>query len=74
MINRPIPDAELDLDFVDRFARRIASFEKKVLTEAKRLVNRSSLLPDDAHLVAVGEDVSPHANLARDAVTYCQNS
>jgi enoyl-CoA hydratase/carnithine racemase len=53
-INRAIPDAELD-DFVDRFARRIASFEKKVLTEAKRLVNRSSVLPDDASLVAAGE-------------------
>ena len=53
-INRAIPDAELD-DFVDRFARRIASFEKKALTEAKRLVNRSSLLPDDASLVAAGE-------------------
>jgi hypothetical protein len=47
-------NAELD-DFVDRFARRIASFEKKALTEAKRLVDRSSLLPDDAHLVAAGE-------------------
>ena len=53
-INRAIPDAELD-DFVDRFARRIASFEKKALTEAKRLVNRSSLLPDDASLAAAGE-------------------
>lgn len=39
-INRAIPDAELD-NFVDRFARRIAFFEKKALTEAKRLVNRS---------------------------------
>jgi hypothetical protein len=54
MTNRAIPDAELD-DFVDRFSRRIASFEKKALTEAKRLVNRSSLLPDDASLVAAGE-------------------
>jgi len=53
-INRAIPDSELD-DFVDRFARRIASFEKKALTEAKRLVNRSSLLPDDARLAAAGE-------------------
>jgi enoyl-CoA hydratase/carnithine racemase len=53
-INRAIPDAELD-DFVDRLARRIASFEKKALTEAKRLVNQSSILPDDAHLVAAGE-------------------
>ena len=54
MINRPIPDAELD-DFVDRFARRIASFEKKALTEAKRLVNRSSRLPDDAHIVVASD-------------------
>jgi len=53
-INRAIPDAELD-DFVDRFARRIASFEKKALTEAKRLVNRSSRLPDDARLVAASD-------------------
>jgi enoyl-CoA hydratase/carnithine racemase len=50
-INRAIPDAELD-DFVDRFARRIAPFDKEVLTEAKRLVNRASRLPDDAQLVA----------------------
>jgi enoyl-CoA hydratase/carnithine racemase len=53
-INRAIPDKELD-DFVDRFARRIASFDKKVLTEAKRLVNRSSPMPDDARLVAAEE-------------------
>src|SRR5215472_74384 len=53
-INRAIPDAELD-DFVDRFARRIASFEKKALTEAKRLVNRSSRLPDDDRFVAAYE-------------------
>jgi hypothetical protein len=42
-------------DFVDRFARRIASFEKKALTEAKRLVNRSSFLPDDALLADAGK-------------------
>jgi len=53
-INRAIPDAELD-DFVDRFARRIASFEKKALTEAKRLVNRSSRLPDDDRFAAAYE-------------------
>src|SRR5918996_2583141 len=50
-INRAIPDSELD-GFVDRLARRIASFDKEVLTEAKRLVNRASRLPDDAQLVA----------------------
>jgi enoyl-CoA hydratase/carnithine racemase len=52
-INRAIPDAELD-DFVDRFARRISSFDKEALAEAKRLVNRSSCLPDNAQLSAAG--------------------
>jgi enoyl-CoA hydratase/carnithine racemase len=41
-INRALPDAELD-DFVDRLARRIASFEGKALSEAKRLINRRTL-------------------------------
>ena len=52
-INRAIPDAELD-DFVDRFARRVSSFDKEALTEAKRQVNRASRLADDAQLVAAG--------------------
>jgi enoyl-CoA hydratase/carnithine racemase len=52
-INRAIPDAELD-DFVDRFARRISSFDKEAIIEAKRQVNRASRLPDDAQLVAAG--------------------
>ena len=43
-INRAIPDDELD-DFVDSFARRIASFDKPALAEAKRLVNRRTLPP-----------------------------
>jgi len=47
-INRAIPDAELD-DFVDRFARRIASFEKKALTGAKRLVGHIITLVKIAH-------------------------
>jgi enoyl-CoA hydratase/carnithine racemase len=45
-VNRAVPDAELD-GFVDRFARRIAGFEKEALTEAKGFVNEVSL-PDDA--------------------------
>jgi enoyl-CoA hydratase/carnithine racemase len=45
-VNRAVPDAELD-DFVDRFARRIASFEKEALVEAKGFVDAVSL-PDDA--------------------------
>src|SRR5271155_4541450 len=43
-INRAIPDSELD-DFVDSLARRIASFDKPALAEAKRLVNLRTLPP-----------------------------
>ena len=41
-INRALPDDELD-GFVDQLARRIASFDKVALAEAKRLVNRRTL-------------------------------
>lgn len=43
-INRALPDAELD-GFVDRLARRIASFDREPLAEVKRLINRDSLPP-----------------------------
>ena len=52
-INSAIPDAELD-DFVDRFARRISSFDKEALTESKRLFNRASRLSDNEQLVDAG--------------------
>lgn len=45
-VNRALPDAELD-DFVDLVARRIASFDKEALVEAKRFIDDCSL-PDDA--------------------------
>ncbi len=41
-VNRALPDDDLD-DFVDTLARRIASFDKPALAEAKRLVNRRTL-------------------------------
>ena len=44
-VNRSLPDAELD-DFVDRFALRISSFDKKTIAETKHLVNIASLPPD----------------------------
>ncbi|MHA7776065.1 enoyl-CoA hydratase/isomerase family protein [Roseibium sp. M-1] len=44
-VNRAIPDASLDA-FVDRFARRIAGFDKDALSEAKRFIDETSL-PDD---------------------------
>jgi enoyl-CoA hydratase/carnithine racemase len=44
-VNRALPDAEL-ADFVDSFARRIASFDKQAIAKTKRLVNLASLPPD----------------------------
>ena len=44
-VNRSLPDEELD-EFVDKLARRIASFDKQAIAETKRLVNVASLPPD----------------------------
>src|SRR6201996_4092024 len=44
-VNRSLPDAELDI-FVDRLARRISSFDREVIAETKKLVDRASLPPD----------------------------
>lgn len=43
-------DAYWRITFVDRFARRIASFEQPPLAQAKRLLNRHTL-PDSADIV-----------------------
>ncbi|MFM0114980.1 enoyl-CoA hydratase/isomerase family protein [Paraburkholderia nemoris] len=40
-VNRAIPDAEFE-NFVNRFAKRVASFDKQPLREAKRLLNTHS--------------------------------
>ena len=47
-VNRALPDAELDA-FVDALAARIASFDKRTISETKRLVNIASL-PSDAEI------------------------
>jgi len=44
-VNRAVPDADLD-KFVEKIARRIASFDKFAITETKRLVNAASLPAD----------------------------
>lgn len=44
-VNRVVPDAELD-DFVDRFARRISTFDKVAVAGIKQLVDVASL-PED---------------------------
>jgi enoyl-CoA hydratase/carnithine racemase len=50
-VNRTLPDAELDA-FVDRLARRIASFDRPAVAKAKELINHSSPLPAGEDLVA----------------------
>jgi enoyl-CoA hydratase/carnithine racemase len=44
-VNRALPDAELD-EFVDALAARIASFDKRAISETKRFVDVASLPPD----------------------------
>ena len=45
-INRALPDAELDA-FVTSLARRLATFDKPALAEAKRILNRDALPSGD---------------------------
>jgi enoyl-CoA hydratase/carnithine racemase len=44
-VNRALPDAELD-GFVDKLARRIASFDGQAIADTKHLVDQASLPPD----------------------------
>ena len=44
-VNRSLPDAELD-EFVESLATRIASFDKRAISETKRFVDVASLPPD----------------------------
>ena len=44
-VNRSLPDTELD-EFVDALANRIASFDKRAMSETKRFVDVASLPPD----------------------------
>ena len=48
-VNRALPDAELD-GFVDALARQIASFDRRPIAAAKKLVNQVSL-PSADHLL-----------------------
>jgi enoyl-CoA hydratase/carnithine racemase len=45
-VNRTMADTELD-DFVDKLARRIASFDKEAISSIKGLVDKASLPPDE---------------------------
>ena len=51
-INRAIPETELD-DFVNRFVRRVLSFDGHALATVKQRLNQT-FLPDPGHLQATG--------------------
>ena len=45
-VNRAIPDDEFE-DFVDRFARRVSTFDRQALADIKHFVNKVSLPADE---------------------------
>ena len=45
-MNRAVPDDEFE-SFVDRFARRVSSFDREALADIKHFVNSASRPPDD---------------------------
>src|ERR1700719_3408346 len=51
-VNRALPDSELD-GFVEALARRIASFDRRAIAAAKKLVNEVSLPSADRLLAAI---------------------
>ena len=63
-INRSIPDSELD-DFVDRFARRVASFDKDAIASAKKVIQKR------LHLAPV-EDFKETQKIFFDAISLPQ--
>lgn len=54
-VNRSIPDAELDA-FVDRFARRVDSFDRQALALAKKILNERGSLPKAEDLAATEKE------------------
>ncbi|MEU1369207.1 enoyl-CoA hydratase/isomerase family protein [Streptomyces sp. NPDC005803] len=64
-VNRAVPDAELDA-VVDRFARRVASFDAEALRAVKEIVNQEAPLHSPAELAATHERFA--GLLARESV------
>lgn len=54
-INRSIPDAELD-QFVERFANRVAGFDREAIATAKRLLTTLGGVPRPADLAATEKE------------------
>ncbi|SHG32008.1 enoyl-CoA hydratase/isomerase family protein [Flavobacterium defluvii] len=49
-VNRAVADAELDT-FVNNLANRIASFDKKIITAIKSIINDRAVNPTNAHIM-----------------------
>ncbi len=54
MINRSIPDAELDA-FVERFATRVEHFSKEAITTIKELINSRIRMAEPKDIIASGQ-------------------
>ena len=66
-VNRAIPDDEFE-NFVDRFARRVATFDRQALADIKHFVNNVSRPPDEEfppQMEAFGQAVARPALQAR---------
>jgi enoyl-CoA hydratase/carnithine racemase len=50
-VNRSIPDADLDA-FVERFAARLAGFDRRAIATAKQIITERTGLPEPADLAA----------------------
>src|SRR6185312_2350337 len=71
-VNRALPDNEFE-DFVDRFARRVASFDRRALADIKHFVNRASLPADEEfppQIDGFGEAVASPGLQARAAKAF----
>ena len=51
-VNRVLPEGELD-DFVDTFARRIASFDKAAISGTKEFVDAATAIPASDYAASV---------------------
>jgi len=57
-VNRVLPEGELD-DFVDTFARRIASFDKAAISGTKEFVDAATAIPPSDYAASVAAFRAP---------------
>src|ERR1700746_2468828 len=72
-VNRSLPDADLDA-FVESLATRIASFDKRAISETKRFGDAASLPPDFGIALEQSHDVSPFSVALANTTLEDENS